>query len=506
MSDQEFFNQEHTGGDNNQNVSGGNDRQENQGNQQDSVYSYSYKDINQGDTVQTNGSGYTGGSQAGESQQQAGQNYYQWNPYQEPKKKGFFDRRKEKKNSAGGNGSDGTGRKRSDKFSVKLGKAAAIALVFGLVAGVVFQGSSYLMGKALGTNSPSKTAATLSTKGSLDSTSTSSAITVNDVSDIVENVMPAVVAVTNMTTVQYQSFFGSSGTREATSAGSGIIISQDDSYLYIATNNHVVSGAETLTITFVDGSSAAAEIKGTDPSSDLAVVSVPLENVESSTMEQIKVATIGDSDSLKVGQASLVIGNALGYGQSVSAGIISALDREVQLQDNSGNVITNNLIQTDAAVNPGNSGGALLDMNGQVIGIVSAKYMDEQVEGMGYAIPISSAASIIDQLINQEEVDESESSYLGISGADVSSAFSQQYNLPAGVYLIQVAEGSPADKAGLARGDVIISFNGRNVSSMEEIQSQMKYLTAGTKVEIKVAKASDNYEEKTIEVTLGKKK
>lgn len=492
MSDQEFLNQGNAGRDPMSADAG----QQNTGtNQQDGSYAYSYKDIHQEDN------GQAGCGQFQNGTQQTHQNYYQWNPYQEPKKKNFFERRKEKrKQNAQGKGGSG------NRFSVKLGKAAAIALVFGLVAGVVFQGSSYLMSKALGTNTSAKTAATLSTKGSVDSTSTSSAITINDVSDIVDNVMPAVVAVTNMTTVQYQSFFGGTGTREVQSAGSGIIISQDDSHLYIATNNHVVSGAETLTITFYDGSSVSAVIKGTDPSSDLAVVSVALNDIEASTMEQIKVATIGDSDNLKVGQAALVIGNALGYGQSVSAGIISALDREVQLQDSSGNVITNNLIQTDAAVNPGNSGGALLDMNGQVIGIVSAKYMDEEVEGMGYAIPISSAASIIDQLINQEEVDESESSYLGISGADVSSAFAQQYDLPTGVYITQVADNSPADKAGLAKGDVITSFNERTVSSMEEIQNQMKYLKAGTEVKITVAKASDNYEEKTIEVTLGKKK
>lgn len=506
MSDQEFFNQEHSDPENESKDSGA---QSSQDSRQDGMYSYSYKDINQGDTTE-NGSGAYGQQSSfhesrGGNQQQAGENYYQWNPYQEPKKKGFFARRKEKK-AQGQQVGSGSSPKSGGKFSVKLAKVAAIALVFGLVAGVVFQGSSYLTGKLLGTDTPTKVASSILTKENLDYTSTSSAITINDVSDIVKNVMPAVVAVTNMTTVQYQSFFGGTGTREVQSAGSGIIISQNDSYLFIATNNHVVSGAETLTITFVDGSSASGEIKGTDPSSDLAVVAVSLKDLESSTMEQIKVATIGDSDSLQVGQAALVIGNGLGYGQSVSAGIVSALDRKVQLQDSSGNVITNNLIQTDAAVNPGNSGGALLDMNGQVIGIVSAKYMDEQVEGMGYAIPISSAASIIDQLINQEEVDESESSYLGISGADVSNAFSQQYDLPTGVYVTRVAEGSPAEKAGLAKGDVIVSFNGRNVNSMEEIQNQMKYIKAGTKVEIKVAKASENYEEKTMEVTLGKKK
>ena len=230
-----------------------------------------------------------------------------------------------------------------------------------------------------------------------------------------------------------------------------------------------------------------------------------LSDIDSSTMGQIKVATVGDSDDLKVGQSAVVIGNALGYGQSVSAGIISALDREVNIQDDSGTVITNHLIQTDAAVNPGNSGGALLDMNGRVIGIVSAKCSSTDVEGMGYAIPISWAASIIDQLITAEVVDESESSYLGIAGIDVDSTYSQQYDVPQGVYIMQVVEGSAAEKAGLSKRDVITKFNGRTVTSMKEIQSMMQYLKAGTEVEIVVAQFSTDYEETTMKVTLGKK-
>ena len=475
---------------------------------QDGVYSYSYRDINQGDPVGGDAGGASGSAgtesagyqssftdQSGAGSQQT--EHYQWNPYQETKKKGFFERRRESRSKAQASG----GGKKSSSFSVKLGKTAAIALVFGLVAGVVFQGSSYLMGRALGTESGG-TSASLNT-GSISPTSTSSAITVTDVSDVVDNVLPSVVAVTNMTTVQYQNFFGRTGTYESQSAGSGIIVSQDEDNIYIATNDHVVSGAETLTITFVDGTSAAANIEGSDSSTDLAVVSVPLDSLSSDTRSQIKVATIGDSDELSVGQSAIVIGNALGYGQSVSAGIISALNREVQLQNTDGTVITNSLIQTDAAVNPGNSGGALVDMNGKVVGIVSAKYTDTDVEGMGYAIPISSAADIIQQMITQEVVDESESAYFGIAGADVTSDFAQQYGLPTGVYITQVEDGSAADEAGLSRGDVIISFNGRDVTSMNQIQSMMQYIKAGTDVDITVARAADDYEETNLTVTMG---
>ncbi len=486
-------------------------------NEQDNTYSYKYDDINQGDPVETSGStGSTGsgtssdanGSTAsGEYNSQQENGYYQWNPYQEAEKKSFFDKMKEKRSHRKSSSHEqrkaeaGGGR-----FSVKLAKVAAIALVFGLVAGVVFEGASYATGKIIGKDEVEKTTSTISaTTGSLNNTSTSTAITVTDVSDIVDQVMPAVVAVTNMTTVQYQNYFGHTSSYESQSAGSGIIISQDEDYIYIATNNHIVSGAETLTITFNDGTSANGAIKGTDPSSDLAVVTVELSDIDSSTMGQIKVATVGDSDDLKVGQSAVVIGNALGYGQSVSAGIISALDREVNIQDDSGTVITNHLIQTDAAVNPGNSGGALLDMNGRVIGIVSAKCSSTDVEGMGYAIPISWAASIIDQLITAEVVDESESSYLGIAGIDVDSTYSQQYDVPQGVYIMQVVEGSAAEKAGLSKRDVITKFNGRTVTSMKEIQSMMQYLKAGTEVEIVVAQFSTDYEETTMKVTLGKK-
>ena len=337
--------------------------------------------------------------------------------------------------------------KKEHKFLKKLGKVVAIALVFGLVAGITFQGGSYVTSKIIGTDKTStSSAATASTKalstskGNIATTATSTATTVTDVSDVVTNVMPAVVQVTNVSLTDYQGFFGQIGQYESTSAGSGIIISQDKDYIYIVTNNHVVADSEELTITFCDDKAVSAEVQGTDEDTDLAVVRVAVKDIDSSTLAQIKVATLGDSMSLMVGSSAIVIGNAMGYGQSVTTGVISALNREVALETESGDTIDNSLIQTDAAVNPGNSGGALLNMNGEVVGIVSAKYVDESAEGMGYAIPISEASPIIEKLMNDNsnktadansspnskadsnsdsENSSSTTAYLGIAGVDL---------------------------------------------------------------------------------------
>lgn len=401
-------------------------------------------------------------------------------------------------------------KKSQNKFSVKLLKAAAIALVFGLVAGVAFQGASYGMNLLLDKNGEKENAASSETvtesEGGIESTSVSTATTISDVSQIVDNVMPSIVAVTNISYMEYRNFFGGTRTYEDKSAGSGIIISQDDENLYIATNNHVVSGAQSITITFCNEQAAPGTVKGTDAAFDLAVVTVSISDVDEETKNAIKVATMGDSQELTVGESAVVIGNALGYGQSVTTGVISALEREVQLEDEAGRIISNQLIQTDAAVNPGNSGGALLNMKGEVVGIVSAKYSDTSVEGMGYAIPISSAKTIIETLISQEVVSGNEASYFGIAGADVDAETSQQYDLPAGVYVTKVAANSGAGKAGIKKGDIITGFNGRSVTSMDEISNMMQYIKAGTTVEVVVAKASDNYEETTLQVTLTSKK
>lgn len=393
-------------------------------------------------------------------------------------------------------------------FGKKMIKVVAIALVFGLVAGAAFQGSYYVVGKLTGNEKVSADATETSTgnKGEISGTAVSTATTVSDVSDIVDNVMPSIVAVTNISYSEYRNFFGGTQTYESESAGSGIIISQDDENLYIATNNHVVSGAESLTITFCDEKAVPATVKGTDASVDLAVVAVSLKDVEDSTKEAIKVATVGDSSKLTVGESAVVIGNALGYGQSVTTGVISALEREVQLQDESGKTIKNKLLQTDAAVNPGNSGGALLNMKGEVVGIVSAKYSDTSVEGMGYAIPISSAQSIIEGLITRQEVSEGDASYFGIAGVDVTSDVSGQYDIPSGVYVTKVAANSGAGEAGIKKGDVITKFDGKEISSMEEISDMMQYISAGTKVKVTVAQSRNGYKETELEVTLTNKK
>jgi len=430
---------------------------------QDGSYSYKKDEINQGES------------------------FYQWTPYDD--------------------GKNNKKAKKSKGFGAKLGRAAAIALVFGLVAGISFQSVVTVSNKFFNDTETVEEAEDTEENSSdtVQATSVSTETVTNtitsDVSDIAQSVLPAIVQVTNVGLTEYYTFFGPMQ-EETTSAGSGIIISQDDEYIYIATNNHVVSGAETLTITFNDGEAVEGTIKGTDSSCDLAVVSVAVEDIPKETLSAIKVATLGDSDKTVVGEAAIVIGNAMGYGTSVTTGIISAKDREVSITDDDGNVVTNSLIQTDAAVNPGNSGGALLNANGEVIGIVSAKLSDTTVEGMGYAIPISYAWDIIQQMVDNDVVSELDASYLGIAGKDITSDMSEQYGVPVGVYVAQVVEGSGAEKAGIEVEDVITSFNGRTVTSVNTLNNIMQYLPAGTTVEVTVAKADNNYEEETISVTL----
>ena len=424
-----------------------------------------------------------------------GESYYQWSPYD--------DGKKTKKT------------KKPGSFLGKLGRTAAIALVFGLVAGLAFQSVVVVSNKYFDkdtqiettakteddeedTSSKDNSGAVANTKAT---TTAASTVSNTDVSAIAESVLPAIVQVTNVGLTEYQTFFGTMQ-QETTSAGSGIIISQDDEYIYIATNNHVVSGAETLTITFNDDEAVEGTIKGTDSSCDLAVVSVKVSDIPDDTLSAIKVATLGDSDSAVVGEPTVVIGNAMGYGTSVTTGIISAKDREVSITDESGNVVTNSLIQTDAAVNPGNSGGAMLNSQGEVIGIVSAKLSDETVEGMGYAIPISYAWDIIQQMVDNDVVSELDASYLGIAGRDITSEMSEEYNVPTGVYVAQVVAGSGAEEAGIEVEDVITSFNGRTVTSVNTLNNIMQYLPAGSTVDVTVAKASKDYQEVTLHVTL----
>lgn len=403
-------------------------------------------------------------------------------------------------------------------FAIKLAKCASIALVFGLVAGTAFEGAGYATSRIFGTDSeqteaPAKNEQTTqalpntsSTNGQTSAVSLSSRNSA-DVKAIAKNCMPSIVAITNLSEVQYRNFFGQAQSYEVPSKGSGVIVSEDDEYLYIATNNHVVESASTLTIQFCDDSTVAAEIKGTDKSTDLAVVKVKKSDIEKDTLSEIKVATFGNSDECEVGSAAIAIGNALGYGQSVTAGIVSAVEREVTLEDDStGESFTNDLIQTDAAINPGNSGGALLNDKGEVIGINSSKYSDTKVEGMGFAIPANTAKPIIEDLISKEKVEASQAAYLGISGADVNSTISQMYGMPEGVFVTEVTNGTAAEKCGLKKGDIITKFDGKAVKSMQALKSRLAYYKAGDEVTIAVERSVDGgYEEQELTVVLDKK-
>ena len=385
-------------------------------------------------------------------------------------------------------------------YMKKVALVVGAAVLFGAVGGVTIQGTSYLTGKLLGKNTKS-TVGTTKTVSNAKLTTSTSTVT-SDVSDIVENTLPSIVSITNMSVQEVQNFFGGISQQESESAGSGIIISQNDSELLVVTNNHVVEGSDTLTVTFNDGNSVEAQIKGTDSARDLAVVAVPLDKISDDTMNAIKVATLGDSDSLKVGEPAIAIGNALGYGQSVTTGIVSATGRTIDGFDGE-------YIQTDAAINPGNSGGALLNANGEVIGINSAKINSSAVEGMGFAIPISDASDVIQNLMNKEtrsKVSDEERGYLGIKGYDVSEEGAQMYNMPTGVYVKEVMSGGGAEKAGLTKGSIITGFEGSSISSMSSLQEQLQYYKAGEEVTLTVQIPDKNgeYTEKDIKVTLGK--
>lgn len=385
-------------------------------------------------------------------------------------------------------------------YMKKVALVVGAAVLFGAVGGVTMQGTSYLTGKLLGKNTKS-TVGTTKTVSNAKLTTSTSTVT-SDVSDIVENTLPSIVSITNMSVQEVQNFFGGISQQESESAGSGIIISQNDSELLVVTNNHVVEGSDTLTVTFNDGNSVEAQIKGTDSARDLAVVAVPLDKISDDTMNAIKVATLGDSDSLKVGEPAIAIGNALGYGQSVTTGIVSATGRTIDGFDGE-------YIQTDAAINPGNSGGALLNANGEVIGINSAKINSSAVEGMGFAIPISDASDVIQNLMNKEtrsKVSDEERGYLGIEGYDVSEEGAQMYNMPTGVYVKEVMSGGGAEKAGLTKGSIITGFEGSSISGMSSLQEQLQYYKVGEEVTLTVQIPDKNgeYTEKDIKVTLGK--
>lgn len=333
---------------------------------------------------------------------------------------------------------------------------------------------------------------------------------VYDVSNVASSVMPSVVAVNNKYTEKMQ-YFGQIYSQEAESAGSGIIVGKNESELLIVTNNHVVEKADELAVTFVNDDSVAAQIKGTQPDRDLAVIAVQLVDVSQETIDQIAIAQLGNSDALIVGEPVIAIGNALGYGQSVTTGVVSALDRAIaaNIPNSQMDSEINTFIQTDAAINPGNSGGALLNMKGEVIGINSNKIGGSTVEGIGYAIPISDAKPIIDELMHKDtklKVAEESKGYLGITGISVEREYAEVYGMPMGVYVSSVTEGTGAERAGLIRGDIIVAVNGDTITSMDDLREELEYYTAGTKVELTIMQGSPTgYKDKTVEVVLGEK-
>lgn len=416
-----------------------------------------------------------------------------------------------------GQGDDGKTPKKKKEHK-KMPKAVAVtglALMFGVVSSATFLTTNYVGTKVLKLGTTQKSTSTTSTSAVTSNaslTKTSSVVT-SDVSSVVENIMPSIVSITNMSVQEVQNYFGGTSKQESESAGTGIIISQNDSELLVVTNNHVVAGSDTLTVTFADGNSVEANIKGTDSEYDVAVVAVPLDSISEDTKKAISVATLGDSTELKVGEPAIAIGNALGYGQSVTTGVISALNRSVSETDQTTGETTESsvkLIQTDAAINPGNSGGALVNASGEVIGINSSKLVGDSVEGVGYAIPISDVSDLIENLMNQEtktKVAEADQGAIGIKEMSVSTEYSQQLNMPEGVYVSEVTKGGGAEKAGMTRGCIITGINGTTVSSMDDLQEQLQYYAKGDEVEltIQVPQSNGEYQEQSVTVILGAK-
>ena len=388
----------------------------------------------------------------------------------------------------------------------KGAKLVAAAMAFGVLASVAFQGSNYMLDRSVGKESGGKTeTAKVNLADPVSSRDESGVGQGLDVSDIAANVMPSLVSITNIGVQEMQNLFGQTMAYESQSSGTGIIIGQTDTELLIVTNNHVVNSAQVLSVGFADETACEAKVKGTDRDRDLAVIAVKMEDISKETREKIRVIELGSSSELQVGEQVIAIGNALGYGQSVTTGIVSALNRQVTVDDS-----TNTLIQTDAAINPGNSGGALLNRKGQLVGINSAKYSDTSVEGMGYAIPVDDVVGIIEGLMNrtirEEKVPEEKQGFLGITGQDVTLEVSEAYDMPRGIYITAVEEGSAAEKAGLKKGNIIAKFDGASVSSMGELKEQLSYYKEGEEVTFAVwAVENGQYEERTVNVVLGKR-
>ena len=401
------------------------------------------------------------------------------------------DKRRRQRKNGSKNNKNGMGK--------KAAKLVASAAVFGLVAGACFVGVSVAKDKLYPSTADRIETTSGTTSAKSETSSSGSSSSSSNVASVVNEVMPSVVSITS--TIQSSNYYGF-GTQESEGAGSGFIVAKTKDNLMIATNNHVVSDATSLTVGFVDDTTAKATVVGTDSSADLAVISVKLSDIKDSTASKIKVATLGSSDDLKVGEEVVAIGNALGYGQSVTTGVVSAKNREISLTDG-----TMNLLQTDAAINPGISGGVLINMDGQVVGINNAKLEDTSVEGMGYAIPITTAKTILTDLMNASSVSTKDAAFLGVVGRDINESYSSALGIPSGIYVSQVVSGSPAEKAGISAGDVITKFEGNNVSTMSGLKEKLALKKANTKVKItfKRANQSGTYKEKTVTVTLGKK-
>ncbi len=397
-------------------------------------------------------------------------------------------------------------------MAAKIAGITAAALLFGTVAGGTMLGvntaGEYLKTQYGPKEETQASLATVETRPAAETepakSQTSAMLALQmDVSSIVEAAMPSVVAITNTMVLEQRTWFGSSQRYEVPSSGSGIIVGQNDDELLIVTNNHVVEDSKELTVTFIDETSVTAAIKGTDSENDLAVIAVPVSEIDEETMGQIKVATLGDSDALKVGEGVIAIGNALGYGQSVTVGYVSAKDREVRAQDTTSKY----LLQTDAAINPGNSGGALLNMRGEVIGINAAKYSSTEVEGMGYAIPVSKVQDIINELMNRKtriEIDESRRGYLGIQGTNIDDTAAAMYGMPRGVYVYKIVEGGAAAASDLREKDIITKFDGQTLRTMADLQKMLTYYEGDSTVDLTVSSLENGeYVERTVEITLG---
>ena len=385
----------------------------------------------------------------------------------------------------------------------KFAKILAAAVLFGTAAGTAFQGAE-MIGKNVLVSQNETVKDSASAKLATTTVTTNQSTSTSDVSSISEQVLPSIVAIDVTAQTTTNTPFGAQ-TSEGTGSASGIIIAQKDNKMYIATNNHVVEGATSVTIIFNDGSKVSATVKGTDSSTDLAVVEVDMSKLSDSTKKNIKIATIGDSKKTKVGEQAIAIGNALGYGQSVTVGYVSALNREVKAEDQT----SRTLLQTDAAINPGNSGGALLNMKGEVIGINAAKYSSTEVEGMGYAIPVSQAQDIINELMNKKTrvaVDEADQGYLGIQGQNIDETAASMYGMPRGIYVYKIVEDSAASKSDLREKDIITKFDGQTVRTMADLKDMLTYYKGGDTVNLTVQSLEDGqYVERTVQITLGTK-